>query len=333
MAVRYQTLVEEVRELAGLPDSESAVQAAAATVGALGHVLEDDKRRRIQEVLPGNLRGSMAADIARAPGDGRREDQSGFIAEVAGRCHCTTEQARIRARATLSVLAHHEPEVFASLEPPDWFEHLSAIPLPGAGAGAGGGVTSVGDGMPPSMDDDVRRAEPLVLFDGTGLQGWRMCGMGGFDLFDSAIQGRGGLGMLWYAEREFADFTLTLDWRVAHGSDIGGVLVRFPDPGDDPWVALTEGYEIQLCDLGEGAERTGAICGLTAPYVDPPVQEPGAWNHLEVRVRGQSFRVGVNGREVTSFRGERGTSGYIGVQNHDNGSRIQYRDIRVFEVT
>ncbi|MEU4196829.1 DUF1080 domain-containing protein [Kribbella sp. NPDC026611] len=172
--------------------------------------------------------------------------------------------------------------------------------------------------------------EPQVLLAGTVMVGWRMCGAGGFDLVDASVQSRGGLGMLWYAEGEFTDFVLTLDWRVAHASDVGGVFVRFPDPGDDPWVALTDGYEVQLCDGRDGTEGTGAICGLQAPYADPSVKPPGEWNHLEIQARGDVFRVGVNGREVTAFSGSRADSGYVGVQNHDTDSRVQYRNIKVF---
>jgi hypothetical protein len=34
---------------------------------------------------------------------------------------------------------------------------------------------------------------------------------------------------------------------------------------------------------------------------------------------------------VTSFQGDRGLSGYIGLQNHDDGSKMQYRDVWVFD--
>jgi hypothetical protein len=39
----------------------------------------------------------------------------------------------------------------------------------------------------------------------------------------------------------------------------------------------------------------------------------------------------LNGRQVTSFQGDRGLSGYIGLQNHDDGSNVQYRDVWVFD--
>ncbi|NUR25865.1 MAG: DUF1080 domain-containing protein [Catenulispora sp.] len=376
--------MDEIREVAGLPDSGSAAEAAEATVGVLAHVLADDNRRRVEDVLPGELRESMIADASADQVMGGPAGETGFVADVAQRCHCTTEQARLRAQATLAVLAHHEPEVFSSVGPPDWFERLSAIPLPDGSTSSptddelrqplgdlpdwtrdtdrlsrrvvvpsdslrsaveevlrgGGHLDSTEDGLTitvrPSVVDtvasyDVQLArqveevlvargaaiarpsgiagpwsrEPRVLFGGKTMAGWRMCGAGAFDLVDSAVQSRGGIGMLWYADQEFSDFLLTLDWRVAHASDIGGVFVRFPDPGADPWVALTEGYEIQLYDDGHAEEGTGAICGLQAPYAEPSLKPPGEWNHLEVQARGEVFRVGVNGREVTAFIGSR----------------------------
>jgi hypothetical protein len=171
-----------------------------------------------------------------------------------------------------------------------------------------------------------------VLFGGAVLQGWRMCGPGRFDLVDGVLESRGGMGLLWYAERQFADFVLTVDWRVARSEDNSGVFLRFPDPGDDPWSAVRDGYEVQIHDAGaRPEERTGAIYRRAAPQVDPPLNPPGEWNRLEVRVRGQQYQVAVNDREVTSFRGEKGLSGYIGLQNHDEASRVRFRDVRILD--
>jgi cytochrome c len=52
--------------------------------------------------------------------------------------------------------------------------------------------------------------------------------------------------------------------------------VRFPDPDDNPNIAVREGYEIQIDDrAGDPIHQTGAIYDFAAPNkIDsiPPVQ-------------------------------------------------------------
>jgi hypothetical protein len=46
----------------------------------------------------------------------------------------------------------------------------------------------------------------------------------------------------------------------------------------------------------------------------------------------QTYTVWINGTLVNVFRGERSRSGHIGIQNHDDESRVQFRNIRVVEL-
>lgn len=107
-------------------------------------------------------------------------------------------------------------------------------------------------------------AEPgfTSLFDGTlaSLDSWRMAGPGSFGRVDDcSIRGEGGLGLLWFTEQQFTSpYTLSLDWKLVK-DDNGGVFVGFPNPGNDPWVAVNQGYEIQV-DATDAADRTtGAV--------------------------------------------------------------------------
>lgn len=51
--------------------------------------------------------------------------------------------------------------------------------------------------------------------------------------------------------------------------DNSGVFVRFPNPGNDPYIAVRYGYEIQIDDLaqpdGKPIHSTEAIYGFAAP--------------------------------------------------------------------
>lgn len=167
----------------------------------------------------------------------------------------------------------------------------------------------------------------MVLFGGSGTQGWRMAGPGGFALVDGALQSDGGMGLLWYAERPFADFVLDIDWQVARVEDNSGVFVRFPEPGDDPWVAVREGYEIQIHDTAaEPMHQTGGVYSFAAPSTVAS-NPPGSWNHYAIECVGQTYRVVLNGLAVTQFTGRRGTAGHVGLQNHDPNSIVRFRRV------
>jgi type 1 glutamine amidotransferase len=169
-----------------------------------------------------------------------------------------------------------------------------------------------------------------VLFDGTSKDGWKMCGPGAFELKDGVLTTRGGMGMLWH-ERELTDFILMLEWRVGRKEDNSGVFVRFPDPGDDPWVAVNRGYEFQVCDAAGPKHRTGSAYSFQDAR-SVPTKPVGEWNHYEIQVVGQRYTVWINGKLVNVFDGERSRKGHIGLQNHDDKSRVQYRNIRVVEL-
>ena len=171
-------------------------------------------------------------------------------------------------------------------------------------------------------------AEAVELWNGEDLSGWRMAGPGSFAIVDGALQAQGGMGLLWYADRPFRDFRLSLEWQTSDADDNSGVFVRFPDPGDDPWVAVHEGYELQICDTAGAKHRTGSVYDFQDAR-SVPTRAVGAWNVYEITVVGQRYTVRVNGELVNEFEGERSREGYIGLQNHDPESPVRFRNLRV----
>ena len=139
--------------------------------------------------------------------------------------------------------------------------------------------------------------------------------------------------MLWYTKKQFGDFIVKADWRVSRFDDNSGVFLRFPGPGNDPWVAVNNGYEVQIDDSGapdgNPIYKTGGIYNFAAPktVASNPV---GEWNLYEIRAVGQNYTVILNGDEVTDFVGSRSTKGYIGLQNHSG--TVTYRNVRIMEL-
>ena len=171
-----------------------------------------------------------------------------------------------------------------------------------------------------------------VLWDGGDTRDWKQAGPGEFVVEDGALKATGGMGLYWYSARSFRDFVLSFEWSVEEADDNSGVFVRFPNPGDDPWVAVKEGYEIQICDTAAEKHNTGSVYSFQAPS-SVPTKPAGEWNRMEIEVVGQNYTVRVNGETVVSkYAGDRSREGYVGLQNHDDGSPVRYRNIRVREI-
>ncbi len=178
------------------------------------------------------------------------------------------------------------------------------------------------------------------LFDGTleSLTKWRLAGPGSFGRQeDCSIRSEGGLGLLWYTAKEFNSYSLKLDWKMVK-DDNGGVFVGFPNPGNDPWVAVNQGYEIQIDESDEIDRVTGSIYtfkGADRAKVLAALKPLGQWNGYEIQVQGQNIKVFLNGVQVNDFTStvpERDLAqGFIGLQNHGAGESVWYRNVRIRE--
>ncbi|WP_328682086.1 DUF1080 domain-containing protein [Streptomyces sp. NBC_00322] len=205
------------------------------------------------------------------------------------------------------------------------------------------------------------------LFDGTqaSFGKWQHVGGGSFGLNPdgSMTSGttRGGLGMLWFPQRQYGDFSLKLQWRddaPGTGNANSGVFVRFPYVHDNPeeprpeWVAIKYGHEVQVLDRPDGdMYKTGSVYGFDRVGLGGAGVTPkGTWNDYEIRVVGQHYSVYRNGVLINEFDnaggqefvppraddpgtdGRRYASGYIGLQVHGTTDVISYRNIRVKEL-
>ncbi|MFD5837124.1 OmpL47-type beta-barrel domain-containing protein [Streptomyces collinus] len=205
------------------------------------------------------------------------------------------------------------------------------------------------------------------LFDGTAesLAKWQQVGGGSFGLNpDGTITSSTttpGMGMLWFPQRKYGDFSLKLQWRddaPGTGNANSGVFVRFPWVHDHPeesrpeWVAIKYGHEVQVLDRPDGdMYKTGSVYGFDrVGLAGAGVTQKGTWNDYEIRVEGQHYSVLRNGVLINEFDntggqefspprsddpgtdGRRFASGYIGLQVHGTTDVVSYRDIRIKEL-
>ena len=177
----------------------------------------------------------------------------------------------------------------------------------------------------------------------SNVDGWRMAGSGGFHRFaDGIVESYGGPGLFWYAEAAFEDFVLSVEWRTRTADDNSGVFLRAPPLTDSLKPAIERGYEVQIDDrgfdpaanaLGSPLHLTGAIYGV-APAVRRHSRPVGEWNCFEITARGPTIAVRLNGEEVSLLENpSRERRGHVGLQNHHEGSAVQFRKLRVLSLS
>jgi hypothetical protein len=118
------------------------------------------------------------------------------------------------------------------------------------------------------------------------------------------------------------------------------------EKGIGAWYAVHHGYEVQICDESDAIHRTGAIYSL-AKSDAAPKKEPGQWRTMIITLKGNLVLVEIDGKQVTSFdpagkdvpqaqnwfeprrEPKRPEAGYVGLQNHDPGDVVWFKEVSV----
>jgi hypothetical protein len=182
------------------------------------------------------------------------------------------------------------------------------------------------------------------IYNGKDLEGWKHVGPGRFVVENGLLKTEGGMGLLYYTGEKIGNATLRVVFKTAGKESNSGVFVRLPEPPPDAWYGVHNGYEVQIDARGDDWHCTGAIYSLSK--VSKQNQKPsGDWNTMEITFKGQETIVTLNGEKVNDFfgyqeapprkqwfepqRGPRPDAGYIGLQNHDKGSTVYFREVSV----
>jgi hypothetical protein len=114
---------------------------------------------------------------------------------------------------------------------------------------------------------------------------------------------------------------------------------------EGPWYAVHHGYEVQISDAGDPAHRTGAIYSLA--NASGTAKKAGEWRTMIITLSGEKIFVDLDGKRVTSFDAtssnlpprkqwhepkrepKRPQAGYIGLQNHDPGDVVWFKEVSV----
>ena len=111
------------------------------------------------------------------------------------------------------------------------------------------------------QNDEMAGAERILqLKDGKYTKdGWNHYGPGYFELDPNTgvLTSHGGMGLFWYAVKQYGDFVLDVDFKTTSRRTNSGVFLRVPGvPTSDDYIYHS--FEIQIDDTSEGIHHTGA---------------------------------------------------------------------------
>ena len=187
----------------------------------------------------------------------------------------------------------------------------------------------------------------VPLYNGKDLTGWHAKD-GRLDVWKAKgeiLSCSGGGGGWLTTDREFSDFELRVEWKIAAGGN-SGIGIRYPAKGDPAHA----GMEIQILDDDapdyknlQAAQYTGGVYYQVPPKAKP-AKAPGEWNRYVIRCQGPRIRIWLNGVEIQNVNVEEQTkgegghlplsqrprNGYVGLQSHTGP--VEFRNIEIREL-
>jgi hypothetical protein len=171
-------------------------------------------------------------------------------------------------------------------------------------------------------------AEPVKLFNGTGLEGWNVKGAAYWTAADGILKGESDekqqASTLW-TDKSYKDFTLDLEFRFSGDID-SGIFLRH------------ENEQIQI-----GTSRSLRRDMTGSPYIGSlgkyPQEAQGVkealkaddWNKMRIVAKGDTYTVSLNGTQVIEYVSATAKeSGPVGLQIHAGVTmKIEFRNLSV----
>jgi hypothetical protein len=173
------------------------------------------------------------------------------------------------------------------------------------------------------------------LLSEAALKDWKQCGPGRFVVSNGVATGEGGMGLWWYSARPFTNFILRGEFLQEQELADSGVFLRFPDPKNDPWIAVNQGHEMEIGDPNpkDPTWRTGSIYPFAASS-SANTKPLGQWNRYEIRCENQDYSVRINGKLVLKWKDpkQRTQAGYVGLQNYNDDKSVRHRNLKIMEL-
>ena len=191
-------------------------------------------------------------------------------------------------------------------------------------------------------------AEPVELFNGKDLTGWKpRGGAAKYSAEDGAIVGRSvpnTTNTFLTTEKEYGDFKLQLDFKIDDPTFNSGVQIRsHARPKGDGEVVY--GYQIEIdpradrawsaglyYEAGSDKRPAGWLQDLSDNEAARKAFKLGGWNHLRIVANGRHIQSWLNGVPAADFTETDDAAfsprGFIGLQVHAVGDAKEPREVR-----
>jgi len=162
----------------------------------------------------------------------------------------------------------------------------------------------------------------ISMFDGKTLDGWKANEHPeSWKVVDGAITGDGPASHLFWMQQECVDCEFRAEVKLNHSGNSGMYVRAAFGPG------FPKGYEAQVENTSQDPQKTGSLYGISK-VLEQLVQDDTWWTQ-DVIAQGNHIIIKVNGKTVTDTVDERNryTKGYLALQQHNQGSVVQYRNL------
>lgn len=220
---------------------------------------------------------------------------------------------------------------------------------------------------PNTLSSSEKKEGWVLLFNGKNFTGWRQYNgtemPSNWVIEDEAMKvftgegrkpGQGAEGDIIYAEKEFRNFELSIDWKTSKMGNSGIFYYIREVPGKPIYYAAPEVQVLDNVDATDNkipSHLAGSLYDMIA--ADPKTVKPaGEWNNIVIRVKDGKVTHTQNGAKVveyelwtprwdelvqnSKFKDFPGftegiaKTGYIGLQDH--GYPIWFRNIKIREL-
>ncbi len=189
------------------------------------------------------------------------------------------------------------------------------------------------------------QGEWVSLFNGKDLEGWRQInGKARYEVKDGTILGISvpdSPNSFLCTTKDYADFELEFEVKVDKELNSGVQIRSHSRP--DYQNGRVHGYQVEIAVGGfsggiydESRRNKFLNAGQPAGEILALLKE-NAWNQYRVLCQGSHIQTWVNGKQVTDLKDDLTASGFIGLQVHGVGGRVdplqvQWRHLRLREL-
>jgi hypothetical protein len=194
------------------------------------------------------------------------------------------------------------------------------------------GVVLVQALPPAGAADKKKEVEWVQLFNGKDLTGWKTHpdSPGQWKVEDGILIGSGRPSHLFSERGDYENFVYRVEAKINDKGNSGQYFRTQFGPG------FPKGYEAQINSTHGDPVKTGSLYGFKDCLVKEILVKPDEWFTQEVTADGNHIVIKVNGKVTVDTKIEDPkklyTKGHFALQQHDPGSRVQFRKIEVKEL-